>query len=86
MNFFRKLFNLPSYDTKEIEKQEVNLSLDDLFVHNFLEKVPTPIAGLALGISGLGWCAENALPANHGLQIASAIIAGILLLNHCDHE
>ncbi|WP_440615397.1 TDT family transporter [Cysteiniphilum sp. 6C5] len=49
-------------------------------LHGFLEKVPTPMAGLALGISGLGWCAENALPANHSLQIASAIIAGILLL------
>ena len=38
MNFFKKLFNIPIKEDKEIQKQEVNLSLDDLFVHNFVEK------------------------------------------------
>ena len=38
MNFFKKLFNLPVTEDKEIQKQEVDLSLDDLFVHNFVEK------------------------------------------------
>ena len=38
MNFFKRLFNIPVQEDKEIQKQEVNLSLDDLFVHNFVEK------------------------------------------------
>ncbi|MCL7754677.1 hypothetical protein [Polaribacter sp. Z022] len=38
MNFFKKLFNIPDQEEKEIKKQEVDLSLDDLFVHNFVEK------------------------------------------------
>ena len=38
MNFFKKLFNIPIQEDKEIQKQEVNLSLDDLFVHNFVQK------------------------------------------------
>lgn len=38
MNFFKKFFNLSSNEEREIKKQEVKLSLDDLFVHNFLEK------------------------------------------------
>ncbi|MFK8059012.1 MAG: hypothetical protein AB8B78_02880 [Polaribacter sp.] len=38
MNFFKKLFNIPVKEDKEIQKQEVDLSLDDLFVHNFVEK------------------------------------------------
>ncbi|MGJ8744753.1 hypothetical protein [Polaribacter sp.] len=37
MNFFKKIFNKSTED-KEIQKQEVSLPLDDLFVHNFLEK------------------------------------------------
>ena len=38
MKFFKKLLNIPIKEDKEIQKQEVELSLDDLFVHNFLEK------------------------------------------------
>lgn len=38
MNFFKKIFNIPVKEDKEIQRQEVNLSLDDLFVHNFIEK------------------------------------------------
>ena len=38
MSFFKKLFNIPIKEDKEIQKQEVTLSLDDLFVHNFVEK------------------------------------------------
>lgn len=38
MNFFKKLFNLTQYDEPVAEKQPVNLSMDDLFVHNFLKK------------------------------------------------
>jgi L-lactate utilization protein LutC len=39
MNFLKRLFNIPIQDEdSEIEKQEVNLSLDDLFVHNFVKK------------------------------------------------
>jgi hypothetical protein len=38
MNFFKKLFNLPANDELVVEKQLVNLSMDDLFVHNFLKK------------------------------------------------
>ena len=38
MSFFKKLFNIPAKENKQIEEQEVYLSLDDLFVHNFKEK------------------------------------------------
>jgi L-lactate utilization protein LutC len=38
MNFFKKLFNIPIKEDKEILKQDVKLSLDDLFVRNFMEK------------------------------------------------
>jgi L-lactate utilization protein LutC len=38
MNFFKKLFNIPIRESKEIQKQDVKLTLDDLFVHNFVEK------------------------------------------------
>ncbi|WP_439132429.1 hypothetical protein, partial [Polaribacter sp.] len=38
MNFFKKLFNKPVKEDEYIQKQEVNLSLDDLFVHNFVDK------------------------------------------------
>jgi len=38
MNFFKKLFNLTQSVETAVEKQTVNLSIDDLFVHNFLKK------------------------------------------------
>ncbi|WP_299012309.1 LUD domain-containing protein [uncultured Polaribacter sp.] len=38
MDFLKKLFNLPIKETQEIQRQEVKLSLDDLFVHNFIDK------------------------------------------------
>ncbi len=38
MSFFKKLFNLASSKDEEIKQQEVNLSLDDAFVHNFIQK------------------------------------------------
>ncbi|MGB1043247.1 MAG: hypothetical protein ACPGU6_07625, partial [Tenacibaculum sp.] len=40
MNFFKKLFNSYTESSKEkkINEQEVNLSLDDSFVHNFINK------------------------------------------------
>ncbi|EAR12407.1 hypothetical protein PI23P_07275 [Polaribacter irgensii 23-P] len=38
MNFFKKVFNKTFKENLEIKAQEVNLSLDDLFVHNFIKK------------------------------------------------
>lgn len=38
MNFLKKLFNIPEKESKEIQEKEVKLSLDDLFVHKFVEK------------------------------------------------
>ena len=40
MNIFKKIFggNTESSKTEEIKKQDVSLSLDDLFVHNFINK------------------------------------------------
>lgn len=38
MDFLKKLFNIPIKEDTQIEEQEVNLSLDDLFVHNFTGK------------------------------------------------
>ena len=38
MNLFKKIFNFPTKEDTEIKKQEAKLSLDDLFVHNFVKK------------------------------------------------
>jgi L-lactate utilization protein LutC len=38
MDFLKKLFNRASIKDNEIKEQEVDLSLDDLFVHNFIKK------------------------------------------------
>ena len=40
MSFFKKLFSgkIETSKEKSIKKQEVHLSLDDLFVHNFIDK------------------------------------------------
>lgn len=39
MNFFKKLFNLQEEkEQRQVQKQPVNLSLDDLFVHHFVQK------------------------------------------------
>lgn len=38
MNFFKKLFNIQDKESEEVVQQKVDLSLDDLFVHNFLNK------------------------------------------------
>ncbi len=38
MNFFKKLFNIPEKEEENHQEQEINLSLDDLFVQNFVEK------------------------------------------------
>ncbi|WP_447889742.1 TDT family transporter [Serratia fonticola] len=48
-------------------------------LHHKVRVLPTPIAGLALGIASLGWCLENALPL-HGIgQNTGALIAAVLL-------
>jgi L-lactate utilization protein LutC len=38
MNFFKKLFNIPEKEEENDKNQEIDLSLDDLFVQNFVEK------------------------------------------------
>jgi hypothetical protein len=38
MDFLKRLFNIQKYVDKEIEKQDVKLSFDDLYVHNFVTK------------------------------------------------
>lgn len=38
MSFFKKLFNISKDEKTFVEKQTVDLSIDDLFVHNFLKK------------------------------------------------
>ncbi len=38
MNFLKKLLGRQSFDDEQTKNQEVSLSLDDLFVHNFLSK------------------------------------------------
>ncbi|TCV99828.1 TDT family transporter [Biostraticola tofi] len=49
-------------------------------VRLLLKNVPTPMAGLALGIASLGWCLENALALSGAGQLAGAVIAALLLL------
>ena len=38
MNFFKKIFSLTDKEEESVQKQEVNLALDDLFAHNFIQK------------------------------------------------
>ncbi|GHB11951.1 TDT family transporter [Salinicola rhizosphaerae] len=45
-----------------------------------LQNAPTPMAGLALGISSLGWCWESFAPLGGVAQVTGAIIGGALLL------
>lgn len=45
-----------------------------------LQTAPTPMAGLALGISSLGWSWESFAPLGGMAQLAGAIVAAILLL------
>lgn len=48
-------------------------------LHYKVRGLPTPLAGLALGIASLGWCMENALPLGGWWQTAGALIGLILL-------
>lgn len=45
-----------------------------------LAKVPTPMAGLALGIASVLWGWENFMPLNGVAQLTGALIAAVLLL------
>lgn len=49
------------------------------FFHKKIRGLPTPVAGLALGIASMGWCLENVLPLHGAGQNAGALIAAILL-------
>ena len=48
--------------------------------HARLTRIPTPMAGLALGIASLGWCWENALPLDGHAKLLGALLALPLLL------
>ncbi len=48
-------------------------------LRSFSSYIPTPLAGLALGIASLGWSVENALPLHGVGQIVGAVIAALLL-------
>ncbi|WP_367298648.1 TDT family transporter [Hafnia alvei] len=50
------------------------------YLHHKVRGLPTPVAGLALGIASLGWCLENALPLHGVGQNVGALIAGLLLV------
>ena len=43
-------------------------------LHYKVRGLPTPLAGLALGIASLGWCLENALPLAGWGQTPGAVI------------
>lgn len=49
-------------------------------LHYKVRGLPTPLAGLALGIASLGWCLENALPLNGWGQMGGAAVASTMLL------
>lgn len=44
------------------------------------QTIPTPIAALALGIASLGWCWDSNFALNGTVQLATALVAGCLLL------
>ncbi len=49
-------------------------------IRQFFSAIPTPMAGLALGIGSLGWCWENAAHLNGQGQFFTAGIAGVMLI------
>ena len=49
--------------------------------HARLTRIPTPMAGLALGIASLGWCWENALPLGGHAKLLGALGGPALLTN-----
>ena len=49
-------------------------------LHFKFRGLPTPMAGLALGVASLGWCMENALPLHGFGQLTGAVIASCLLM------
>lgn len=49
------------------------------YLHHKVRGLPTPVAGLALGIASLGLCLENALPLKGIGQNIGALIAATLL-------
>lgn len=49
-------------------------------LHFKFRGLPTPMAGLALGVASLGWCMENALPLQGFGQLTGAVIASCLLM------
>lgn len=48
-------------------------------LHYKVRGLPTPLAGLALGIASLGWCLENALPLAGWGQTTGAVIGLVML-------
>ena len=50
-------------------------------LHHHIKRIPTPMAGLALGVASLGWCMENALPLEGWGRTVGAIIATCLLIS-----
>ncbi|WP_353980259.1 TDT family transporter [Salinicola endophyticus] len=48
-------------------------------LHQRLQHTPTPMAGLALGISSLGWAWESFAPLGGVAQVSGALIASVLL-------
>lgn len=59
-------------------------------LHYKVRGLPTPLAGLALGIASLGWCLENALPLAGWGQTTGAVIGlvmiGFLVLRFTAHH
>ena len=58
-------------------------------IHYKVRGLPTPLAGLALGIASLGWCMENALPLYGWGQTIGAMIGafciGFLIIRFLAH-
>ncbi len=54
---------------------------DEMFTYlnKKVRGLPTPVAGLALGIASMGWCLENAFPLHGAGQDIGALIAAVLL-------
>ena len=46
-------------------------------LHFKFRGLPTPMAGLALGVASLGWCMENALPLHGFGQLTGAVIVDV---------
>ena len=49
-------------------------------INNYLIKIPTPLAGLALAIASLGLCWDSAVDLNGSFQVSGALLSSLIMI------